>query len=412
MANNQRSDKPRDVWTKKGPTLNFGRERFRVWWIPVTGKMKGIEDYVERVTWDDVTAVLTGEIQLRDPATGAGITIGIGDEIKLDCALTGSGNFTEIWRMRVPQPNRDFESATRTFQLTNALGWLARSTDSFSYVVNKKHKKGWLASEIVRDIAKRYGIKIGVIAQTKHRIKKLVATQASPLDVIAAAYKRERNYTGRRFVMSCDHGKLNIRSLVRSASLLQLGPDLIQASFQEQLREDFATAVTVRVPGKKITVKVTSAAAVKRFGHVHRDVWAHGASSRAAAKAAAKRHLTLVGKPTKQLALSHPGIPTIRRGDALRVALPEPALKQVLFITEAHHEVTPGDYQMQLQIGFTDPYVAPKADSVDELKDKNAKDRGRKTKKKSTKAKAKAKGAKQRGDKSTPGERLSGKGHG
>jgi hypothetical protein len=77
-----------------------------------------------------------------------------------------------------------------------------------------------------------------------------VVLQGSPLDVIAAAYKRERNYTGKRFVISCDHGKLNITPLRRSPQLLELGPSLIQASFQQQFRQDFATSVIVRATGK------------------------------------------------------------------------------------------------------------------------------------------------------------------
>lgn len=426
-AQAQHADVPKDYWKASGPALPFGRERFRAWWVPGTGSKQLIDDNVESITWDDATAVLTGTIAFRDPAIGAVPDVGFGDEVMLECSITGDANFVELWRMRIDQPNRDFGPATRTWQLINALGWAARSTDDFKYTKDKAHPQGWLAHEVVLDLAQRYALPVGVIAQTTHRIKKLVVLQGSPLDVIAAAYKRERNYTHRRFVISCDHGKLNVVPLRRSPQLLEMGPTLIQATLQQQFQQDFATALIVRATGKvskgkdkkgkqrtgtgKIIVKVSSPTAIKRYGFVQRIVWAHDADTVAEAEAAGLRHLTLVGKPQTTLDLTHPGLPNIRRGDAVRALLPDEALQQVIFVTEARHTLTGADYSMLLSFGFTDPFVDVKIDLVDENRYGAARRRGRKTKSKGSGTNPSPPGAGQRKNKPSPGGRLTGRGH-
>lgn len=422
----QHADVPKNYWTQQAPSQLFGRERFRVWWVPGSGSKQNIDANVEGLTWDDATAVLTGTMQMRDPAHGTVPDIGFGDEIMCEVAPTGSSSFIELWRLRIDAPSRDFQPSERSFQLVNALGWLSRSDDDFHYAKDKAHPKGWFAHEVVLDIATKYRVPVGVIAMTTHRIQKLVVLQGTPLDVIAAAYKRERQYTGKRFVISCDHGKLNVTPLQRSQRLLELGPSLISASFQEQMMTDFATEVTVRATGKvdkgkdkkgkkltgtgKIVVVVQSPTAVARFGYVHREVWAHDADSTAGARAAGLRHLTLVGKPSYTFTATHPGLPFLRRGDAIQALLPEQALRQVIFVTEARHTLSASDYQMEVSVTFADPFVDAKIDQVDENRYATARVRGRKTKAKTTKT-TKPPGASQRKNKATPGQRLTGRGH-
>jgi hypothetical protein len=352
--------------------------------------------------------------------------VGFGDEIMLECALTGDKTFVELWRMRIDQPNRDFGASERTFQLINALGWAARSTDDFHYRKNKAHPNGWYAHEIALDVCKRFAIPVGVIAKTKHRIMKLAVIQGSPLDVIAAAYKKERLATGKRYVISCYRGKTNILPLRRTPQLLELGPSLIAASFQEQFRDDFATSVKVRAQRKvdvgkdkkgkkrkgtnKIVVVVKSRAAIKRYGFVQREVWAHDAHSAAEAHQQGKRHLTLVGIPTKTLTLTHPGLPQIRRGMAIQAALPDRALKQVIFVTEVQHTLNPGDYEIQVSVQFTDPFLDAQKDKVDESRYQKARKHGRKTKTKKHPNRPRTKGHRQHRHR-TPGQRLGIRGH-
>lgn len=422
----QRTDVPVNLWKKKGPDLAFGTESWRCWYVPGHGPKVNVTSNVEQVTWDDASAVLTGDMQFMESAGSAPPTIGIGAQIVLEVRMRPAGAYSELWRMRVQQPNRDFGAHEHTFQLANDLAILQGSTDDFHYTSGKKPH--WTADEIARDVAKRYGIPVGVIAQATHKIKKLTMLQANPLDVIAAAYKREKTYTHRRFVIQMYHGKLSITPLRHSPNLLVLGGSLISASFQEQFQDNFASAVTVRAQAKvakpkdktgkkrvgtgKIVLLVKSAAAVRKYGYVHRDVWAHDADSVAEARTAALRHLVLVGKPNKTLDLTHPGIASIRRGDAIRAALPDPALQQVIFVTDARHTLTGGDYQMDLQFTFSDPFVDALKDKVDEDQYTKATAKARKPPKN---AKAPLPPQAPKGGQRanlTPGQKLAARGHG
>jgi hypothetical protein len=122
----------------------------------------------------------------------------------------------------------------------------------------------------------------------------------------------------------------------------------------------------------------------------------------------------LVGKPIRELQLTHPGIPTLRRGDALHATLPDKALAQVIYVTRVEHNLGPGSYTISIGVRFTDPYVDAKINRVSANKKKAATKRGRKGGKttktahlqtsKSSKHRTKPAGP-------TPGEMLTARGH-
>lgn len=427
----QRTNVPVNYWHKKGPTLHFGLEKWRVWWIPRVGARRGIGHLVESLSWTDERAVMTGELHLREPAF-ASTGIGNGDEIMLECATDGGGSFQEIWRLRVWQMSPEYKGDSNTVQLTNALGWLARSTDDFKYVKNKHRLAGWRADEIAKDICRRYAVPIGNISQGKHRIKRFVYTSISPLLAIAYAYQREAAAEARWFVFSMRHGKLDIVPLQRNSRLLELGPLLFDAMFQQTLQETFATAVTVRgtaraekgkdAKGKKkkqvakLVVKVQSPASIKRFGYIHRNLDARDADSLAEARRTGLRSLVRTADPQKLLTLSHPGIPTLKRGDAIRVSLPDDALQQLLYVTSIVHNLSAANYTMDLQVKFTDPVEDARLARVKAKRAGAAKRAKRKPPKTADKKKPKATEKDppkktQHTNKTRPGDRLTGMGH-
>jgi hypothetical protein len=422
----QRSSVPVNYWGRKGAARTFGREQFQVFWLGPQG-LQRINHLAESVTWVDETAIMTGTVQIREQPYGRPPDLATGGQIILQCSLKGDGRYIELWRMWIIQPERDFVSSTRTFQLTNALGILQRSRDDFKYVKNKTHKAGWRASDVAISVARRYKVPVGKVVRTQHRIKKLVRLNSSPLEAIAAAYKRERNYTHRRYVISCDHGRLNILPLRRSQALIELGPTLVGASLQETWRNDMATALTVRATPKtatkkadkkkksrhklkKIHVKVSSPKAIKQYGYIHKFFVAKDADTLAEAKKAGLRRITLVGKPIRELQLSHPGIPTLRRGDALHATLPDKALAQVIYVTRVEHSLGPGNYTVSIGVRFTDPYVDAKIKRVTSNKKKAAQKRSRKGKAAAATHPQTKKSSKHR-TKPTPGEMLTARGH-
>lgn len=366
-----------------------------------------LDSMVESFDWDDSTAVLTGSMTLKLPPRKIDLTHG---HLVICEHARGGGRFREVWRMRISAPNAD---ATGGYQLTlsDDMALLQASKDDFDYRKDKRHPNGWLPHQIAADIARRYRFRIGRMVRTTHRIKKLHRPNASPLEALTAALLKEKVAKKRKMVMRWRRGRLEVLPLRRSREMLALGPMLIDAGLTTTMRENLATAVTVRATaggkGKKkqrISRLVVSRAAAARYGFIHRKITASDADTLAEAVAFARRRLASLAEPERELTVTVPGVPTLRRGAAMRVSLPELGLKSIVFAKAIRHSVTPGGYTMEVTCGFDDPLRDRGAEQRDK-KAATAKKRGRKAPKGHTQRpkRPKPKKARVRGDRRTGG---------
>jgi hypothetical protein len=289
-------------------------------------------------------------------------------------------------------------------------------------------------------VAEKYRLPVGHIPFMPFHEKNYVKKEYSPLQVIIDMLRKERQAHGKRFVMGFRKGRLWITPFTRNPALYELGPTLIDAVFQETERNEqpFATALTVRNQAsddagshkhknrskhkhRKIAVKVQSPTGIKRYGYIHRIVYADGADSPAEAREMGHRYLSMLMKPQREITLTHPGMPFLRRGHALVVAVPQENFRTTVWIAELHHTLSPGAYDMDVSVVVDDPFKEKKPDHISETMDEVADTRKRKTKKKDTKKKKHTESDrhKQKKDgpahipkppKKTLGEVLSGKG--
>jgi hypothetical protein len=201
--------------------------------------------------------------------------------------------------------------------------------------------------------------------------------------VILVALRQEREASGRRYFMAWD-GRLNVTLLTRSRYLRELLPVLMSGTYTEYRREDFATVLDVRVTvkggkrsRKKVRTRVVDRAAVKQYGRVVKSVSPKGVNSvveaRRWARASLQRRLT----PKRELTITVPLLPMVRRGDALRVAYPEQGLRQVVFVRSAAHEWSAGSGSTTLVVRFDDPYVDKRAAKTAKAKATKARQRGK-----------------------------------
>ena len=401
-----RGTAPRNYWHREGPKVGYGKERFRV--TVLRGRKLApvrLDELVENISWEDASAIMTGSISFRRPAYMRKLLqqfpVSVGHQIKLEYAAGPNAAFRELWRMRVSQPSREVRDGTVGFELANDLTLLQGSEDDFRYVKGKTHKRGWLGHQIIADVARKSGLKIRRLPRMKHRITKMVKLNANPLDVIVAVLQKEKVATGRRFAIYFERGKLEIKPLRRSDYLLIMGNSIINLAVAQQMKENFATAVTVRThaadekgrdeknhktnKGRKIVVRVRNKLAVARYGYIHRVVFAQDVTTRAQARAQGRRWLARLASPKKEATLSHPAIPWLRRLQAIRLDLPEEGLKQIVYVAAVRYEVAGGTFNMELTLTFDDPYVDTKALKVTEDLVETAKKRQRKKPSKQTK---------------------------
>jgi hypothetical protein len=123
-------------------------------------------------------------------------------------------------------------------------------------------------------------------------------------------------------------------------------------------------------------VPVGSNALIDRYGFIHRIVYSPDAKSKAALIAEGKAWLVGVGRAQASVTVSHPGIPRIKRGDSIRLAMPgsengvpvgDTMVIKDFWVTEAHFSLTPGAFDMELILGTEDPFLGDPV--VDKLTD-------------------------------------------
>jgi hypothetical protein len=252
----QHKDKPY-VYGKTNRTFDLMR-RYR--WAVIglrEGQRPQLLSRVESVNWSDDAAVMTGSVTVRDGSFGLGTSMKLreGDRVRLFMD-TGSG-FRQLWTMRIYAPSKAMKEGQGTYKLANDLDLLRRSSDDFSFPVNRAHPRGWTGSEMIAEICRQYGVRIGGIAKFKFRRKKstnyYTPRHPNVLGIIEEIINVEFQHTGKHHVIRWDRDSLWVAPFVHSPSLLALGPQLIDASYTSEIpyadppaAESFASKISIR----------------------------------------------------------------------------------------------------------------------------------------------------------------------
>lgn len=333
-----------------------------------------VEHLIESISWryEEGNPTLLGDLTLDPRQQWGGLRVSEGDTLKLD--VKWFGRWQELWRMLLRDMEDQLASGV-SFALTDPLVVLQESLDDWHFAKTKRggHPNGWRCHDILKEVARRYRIPVGKVAKGKRQIHSLVLDDASPLQVIQRAYALEKSSTGHRFVIRWQNGKLNVLPMRRNPLMYVLS-DLIEdgALGLEERGEDYATAGTVRATVKggkgkprKITVTAQNAAAVRKGGFVHKNIDVGDVKDEADAREKLKRRLIKVSQRKRTLTgLQHPGIPFIRRGDAITVPIPTRGLTQarsVCWVAAGSWTLSGGDFQMSLDLTYDDPYATTSA---------------------------------------------------
>lgn len=378
--------------------LVYGPYDFRLWVIHGTtrrliegpGQPQGEQTEAAACTslgWDDSVPITTGEITLREaPFHGTDLRVNTGDLIACEVALARGGSYRELWRMRVWEPAIAINDQEYTYQLASDLRRLDQSFDDFVFVKDKLHPQGWRGDQIIRALCEQYGISL-VMPKLKHVFKKLVwhgnaDEQKSVYALIVYVLTVERNHHQARYRMDMVARTLRISAFAKNTDLLAFAEMILDASYNSSFHERFATEVEAistpeqvkakdakghrRVTKKKITATVRSQVGIQRYGLIHRRVYSKDADSVAALHGEAQRFMARVLNPAREMSFSHEGIPSIRRGETVRVNVGQTFDGQDfdVFTVGVRHAVTPQGYTMNVTLQFDDPFTANARDMI------------------------------------------------
>lgn len=364
-----RKDAVPSLWTRKAPPLDFGREQFRFRLDRKARKLPSIDldPWVEHANWGRDGGKRTGEINFRRPlGKSAAAMVAKGDTIRCDVAVWGSGGgWRTLWKMEVATPNHQIVEGILSMALTVSLDPLTKSKLAWKFRKGKAKPRGWTAGEITRAACQRMGVKIRSLPKSTARIDKLVEKSASAYDVIVRAWKEERSETGRRFDVDLSTGELVVRELREPRYMLLLGDAIADATL-EQAFGTYATAIVATASRKasggkkarKLRTRVVDQARRRRHGTIVRTVKAPAKiDSIAELRKWARRRLARTYLPRKAIEFTHPGLPFVDRGDAVRIKLADADLHSLVFVTAVRHDLSAGSYTMQVSVTFSDPYA-------------------------------------------------------
>ena len=115
--------------------------------------------------------------------------------------------------------------------------------------------------------------------------------------------------------------------------------------------------VTAAAGFKTVVLEVQDDVLKKGLGRIHKFLDDPDADTRKVARRHGRKDLKVNAKPEEELTLTHPGVPMVRRGDALRVKLGnEFGMKRIVFVKTVEHVLSAGDYTMELTVDLDDPY--------------------------------------------------------
>lgn len=266
------------------------------------------------------------------------------------CQVGYGDTYTNLWVMRVvPGYNEDTAESTTlsdgswVLTLADDLWSLAQTVADFKYTKGKKIRPhGWRCDEIAHDLCKRYRIPVRALAQgtAYFELSHAQTTLTSPIHVITEAYHAETRRTGRTFIIrwgapnnQYPTGALEVVPMRRNRLLYAFREQLTEATLTRSQSTDFATVILARgqittgTKKKKKTRKVEYTAkderSIRRNGWIRKTVNFGKVESEAELKVLATRMLAVRLVPVRTAELTNPGIATIRRGDAVRINLPE-----------------------------------------------------------------------------------------
>jgi len=380
----------RRYYSERLDDIRPGSYRFRFLLIRPPAGAVVLDPIVEDCSWTDEGAVLTGSMTVRrpDPNDPSSLPVGIGQRVR--CQVQRGADWYTLWQMRIASPQTDAGEGTMSFDLADDLEALRRARRDWSFRTTKRRPRGWTPEQITREVCRRRGLKVGRLARSTTRIKRLKKKDVSDLMVLREAWQKERDASGRRFVIQLRDGALDIVALQRNRVLYVFEDQIQSALTTQQLKAHPITVLHARgrigkgKGARKVTHTEYRRAVVERFGRIEADHDFGEVDSLKDLREQARRWYAKRVRVKREAQLSVPCVPFIRRGDGARWLTNEPGWsgaslesrdRSFVFVTSVTHSVSSDSQTTEMTIRQEDPYLADQ-----ERRDREAREKVRKRK--------------------------------
>lgn len=269
------------------------------------------------------------------------------------------------------------------------LVYLTKSEDKYVFT-------GKTLGEMVRRICGDFGIPIGKIADTPHKLTRIL--QGTLFDMILTAISLTYKHTRVKYYLYSDKGKLHLTKRVDLARkwVIEDGVNLVDYSFAQSIEDTYTQAKLTSTTsakakdGKEVKsthiAKVDNPTTKKRFGTLQYYEEVSDELNKAQLMQRATAIMMEKGKVGETFSIDALGIAPVISGSAIYVIAKELGVGRAFYVDEDSHTFSGNEHMMSLTLTKTDDLpdidVTVEPEESDSDKDKSEK--------KSTKKKSKA----------------------
>lgn len=230
--------------------------------------------------------------------------------------------------------------------------------DQIRYLTNKDTYtfSNITATNIVKQIAEDFNLRVGNLADTQYRIPSMVEDGQKLLDIIDKALTHTLINSNRNFVLYDDFGSLTIRNIEDLLVPFYIGDDslLHDYSYKHSIDSDTYNKVKVYQDNKDTKKRevyiAQDSANIAKWGMLQLYQKADDDMNAAQIKELVNNLIALKNRETKNLKLECIGDIRVRAGSYVPIVIDKYDINQPFVIDEATHKFNGAEHQMSLEL--------------------------------------------------------------
>lgn len=317
-------------------------------------KAYDITDITQRIVWSgrkNSPARSLRATVIDDEYAGGRPNINVKDGQFL--ALKDGSNF--VFQGMIESINKSSSGSLEVQAYDNAI-FLSNNRDTFTY-------KKKTATQIFKDICKRYGIKYDKAVNTKYKIPVLAKDKTTIYDVMLEALSQTYKSKGVRYYIYSMNGKLNLVKRSENTEKIKLttkdDSNITSYIYGNDISET-KTRIKLTSKSGKVSNTQKDKALEKKIGQ-RQDIDSPDENlKKAKLKQMAKTMLAEAKKSVQSLQITSAGSSKVYSGKCVYVQLPEETIDRAFYVdADTHTWSAGGNHTMTLTLNFADDIMTP-----------------------------------------------------
>ncbi|HEU4964400.1 MAG TPA: hypothetical protein VFV52_11205 [Bacilli bacterium] len=216
--------------------------------------------------------------------------------------------------------------------------------------------KNVTATEVIRKIAGDFGLKVGQLADTKHKIPSMVEDNKKLMDTICKALDSTLIATTRNYTFYDDFGELRLRDIEDSIVECLIGDESLLVDYEYKRSIDSETYNRVKLvqnnkqTGKRDVYIAQDSAKIAQWGRLQYFNVVDEKQNAAQINEQLTNLMKLKNREHKSLPLTALGDLRVRAGSVVPVMIKEYDINQYFLVDECTHSFEGADHTMKLEL--------------------------------------------------------------